>query len=90
MLIEFTRKTIQTIALLAHLACDRGIWGPHLIVSPDLCLPEWPILTSPSDCTNECSFELGDGVQKVPPWIPSLKLPRFNKEEEGASARLER
>ena len=26
------RKTIQTIALLAHLACDRGIWGPHLIV----------------------------------------------------------
>jgi helicase SWR1 len=25
-------KTIQTIALLAHLACDRGIWGPHLIV----------------------------------------------------------
>jgi helicase SWR1 len=28
-----SRKTIQTIALLAHLACDRGIWGPHLIVS---------------------------------------------------------
>lgn len=26
-------KTIQTISLLAHLACDRGIWGPHLIVS---------------------------------------------------------
>ncbi|KAF7297886.1 hypothetical protein HMN09_01009400 [Mycena chlorophos] len=25
-------KTIQTISLLAHLACDRGIWGPHLIV----------------------------------------------------------
>lgn len=24
-------KTIQTIALLAHLACDKGIWGPHLI-----------------------------------------------------------
>ncbi|KAJ2855987.1 swr1 complex component, partial [Coemansia erecta] len=23
-------KTIQTIALLAHLACDKGIWGPHL------------------------------------------------------------
>lgn len=31
---KFSRsKTIQTIALLAHLACDRGIWGPHLIVS---------------------------------------------------------
>lgn len=27
------RKTIQAISLLAHLACDRGIWGPHLIVS---------------------------------------------------------
>jgi len=31
-LILLPRKTIQTIALLAHLACDRGIWGPHLIV----------------------------------------------------------
>jgi SNF2 family DNA or RNA helicase len=26
-------KSVQTIAFLAHLACDRGIWGPHLIVS---------------------------------------------------------
>ena len=25
-------KTIMTIALLAHLACERGVWGPHLIV----------------------------------------------------------
>lgn len=25
-------KTIQTIALLAHLACEHGLWGPHLIV----------------------------------------------------------
>ena len=32
-LMSFHRKTIQTISLLAHLACDRGIWGPHLIVS---------------------------------------------------------
>ena len=31
-LLLYYRKTIQTIALLAHLACDRGIWGPHLIV----------------------------------------------------------
>ena len=23
-------KTIQTIAMLAHLACEKGIWGPHL------------------------------------------------------------
>ncbi|KAJ7108432.1 hypothetical protein C8R43DRAFT_962858 [Mycena crocata] len=29
-------KTIQTISLLAHLACDRGIWGPHLIRSSQL------------------------------------------------------
>eukprot|EP00976_Prorocentrum_cordatum_P013458 268334-Prorocentrum_minimum.AAC.1 len=27
-------KTIQTISLLAHLACEKGIWGPHLIVVP--------------------------------------------------------
>ena len=25
-------KTIQTISLLAHLACEKGVWGPHLIV----------------------------------------------------------
>jgi E1A-binding protein p400 len=27
-------KTIMTIALLAHLACDKGIWGPHLVAVP--------------------------------------------------------
>ncbi|KAI0753427.1 SNF2 family N-terminal domain-containing protein [Daedaleopsis nitida] len=34
-------KTIQTIALLAHLACDRGIWGPHLIIVPTSVLLNW-------------------------------------------------
>ncbi|KAI1788321.1 SNF2 family N-terminal domain-containing protein [Ganoderma leucocontextum] len=34
-------KTIQTIALLAHLACERGIWGPHLIVVPTSVLLNW-------------------------------------------------
>lgn len=34
-------KTIQTITLLAHLACVRGLWGPHLIVVPTSCLVNW-------------------------------------------------
>lgn len=34
-------KTIMTIALLAHLACDRGIWGPHLVVVPTSVLVNW-------------------------------------------------
>ncbi|TCD66274.1 swr1 complex component [Steccherinum ochraceum] len=34
-------KTIQTISLLAHLACDQGIWGPHLIVVPTSVLLNW-------------------------------------------------
>lgn len=34
-------KTIQTIALLAHLACDRGNWGPHLIVAPTSVMLNW-------------------------------------------------
>lgn len=34
-------KTIQTIALIAHLACDRGIWGPHLIVVPSSVMLNW-------------------------------------------------
>ncbi len=34
-------KTIQTISLLAHLASERGIWGPHLIVVPTSTLVNW-------------------------------------------------
>ena len=38
---KYARKTIQTIALLAHLACDWGIWGPHLIIVPTSVLLNW-------------------------------------------------
>ncbi|KAG5440735.1 hypothetical protein PCK2_000171 [Pneumocystis canis] len=31
-------KTIQTIALLSYLACEKSIWGPHLIVVPTINL----------------------------------------------------
>ena len=34
-------KTIQTISLLASLACDKGIWGPHLIVVPTTIIMNW-------------------------------------------------
>lgn len=34
-------KTIQTISLLAHLACDRGQWGPHLVVVPTSVMLNW-------------------------------------------------
>lgn len=34
-------KTIQTISLLASLACDKGIWGPHLIVVPTTIIINW-------------------------------------------------
>ncbi|XP_071946523.1 helicase domino-like isoform X2 [Antedon mediterranea] len=34
-------KTIQTIAVLAHLACEEGIWGPHLIVVPTSVMLNW-------------------------------------------------
>ncbi|CAH8669868.1 unnamed protein product [Dicrocoelium dendriticum] len=36
-------KTIQTIALLAHLACEHGVWGPHLIVVPTSVILNWEI-----------------------------------------------
>ena len=36
-------KTIQTIALLAHLACDVGIWGPHLVVVPTSVMLNWEL-----------------------------------------------
>ena len=31
-------KTLQTISLLAYLACYKGIWGPHLIVVSTACI----------------------------------------------------
>ncbi|CAG2100825.1 unnamed protein product [Medioppia subpectinata] len=34
-------KTIQTIALIAHLATEKGIWGPHLIVVPTSVMLNW-------------------------------------------------
>nr|CDS31584.1 helicase [Hymenolepis microstoma] len=36
-------KTIQTIAFLAHLACELGIWGPHLIVVPNSVILNWEV-----------------------------------------------
>ncbi|CDO96353.1 unnamed protein product [Kluyveromyces dobzhanskii CBS 2104] len=34
-------KTIQTISLLAYLACEKECWGPHLIVVPTSVLLNW-------------------------------------------------
>jgi helicase SWR1 len=34
-------KTLQTIALLAHLACDQQEWGPHLIIVPTSVILNW-------------------------------------------------
>ncbi|WWC69976.1 uncharacterized protein I206_103920 [Kwoniella pini CBS 10737] len=34
-------KTIQTISLLGHLACDKGIWGQHLIIVPTSVILNW-------------------------------------------------
>ncbi|KAI8079061.1 SNF2 family N-terminal domain-containing protein [Gilbertella persicaria] len=34
-------KTIQTISLLAYLACEKKVWGPHLIVVPTSVILNW-------------------------------------------------
>ena len=34
-------KTLQTISLLAHLASERCIWGPHLVIAPTSTLLNW-------------------------------------------------
>lgn len=34
-------KTIQTIALIGHLACDKGVWGQHLIIVPTSVILNW-------------------------------------------------
>uniref|UniRef100_A0A672M140 E1A binding protein p400 n=1 Tax=Sinocyclocheilus grahami TaxID=75366 RepID=A0A672M140_SINGR len=34
-------KTVQTVAYFAHLACNQGIWGPHLVVVRTCKLINW-------------------------------------------------
>ncbi|GMM36271.1 chromatin-remodeling protein [Saccharomycopsis crataegensis] len=34
-------KTIQTISLISYLACEKQIWGPHLIVVPTSVMLNW-------------------------------------------------
>jgi hypothetical protein len=34
-------KTVMTLALLAHLAVERGVWGQHLIVVPTSVIVNW-------------------------------------------------
>lgn len=34
-------KTIQTIALLALLACNHEVWGPHLVIVPTSVMLNW-------------------------------------------------
>eukprot|EP01050_Picozoa_sp_SAG11_P001807 SAG11_NODE_84_length_17377_cov_78.572578_8_plen_1648_part_00 len=36
-------KTLMTISLLAYLALERGVWGPHLIVVPTSVMLNWEI-----------------------------------------------
>lgn len=34
-------KTVQTISLLAHLAEEKNIWGPFIVIAPTSTLPNW-------------------------------------------------
>lgn len=53
---------MQTIALLAHLVCDRGIWGPHLIIVPTSVLLNW-----------ECELKKWCPALKILTYFGSLK-----------------
>lgn len=37
----FSSKTIQTISLISYLACEKQVWGPHLIVVPTSVMLNW-------------------------------------------------
>ena len=59
-------KTIQTIALLAYLACCKGIWGPHLVIVPTSCLINW-----------ETEFKKFCPGFKILPYYGSVKTRKF-------------
>lgn len=54
--VPLCRKTIQTISLLAYLACEKGMWGPHLIVVPTSVILNWEMefkKVGPADSSHE-------------------------------------
>lgn len=55
-------KTLQTIALLAYLAANKGIWGPHLIIVPTSTMLNW-----------ECEFKRFCPAIKVLTYYGSAK-----------------
>ena len=55
-------KTLQTISLLAYLAANKGIWGPHLIVVPTSTMLNW-----------ECEFKRFCPSMKVLTYYGSAK-----------------
>ena len=59
-------KTVQTIALLAYLACCKGIWGPHLVIVPTSCLINW-----------ETEFKKFCPGFKILPYYGSVKTRKF-------------
>eukprot|EP01105_Mastigella_eilhardi_P016031 TRINITY_DN367_c0_g1_i1.p1 TRINITY_DN367_c0_g1~~TRINITY_DN367_c0_g1_i1.p1 ORF type:complete len:1920 (+),score=577.29 TRINITY_DN367_c0_g1_i1:54-5762(+) len=36
-------KTVMTISLLSHLACEKHVWGPHLIIVPSSTMLNWEL-----------------------------------------------
>eukprot|EP01117_Protostelium_nocturnum_P005176 TRINITY_DN1884_c0_g1_i1.p1 TRINITY_DN1884_c0_g1~~TRINITY_DN1884_c0_g1_i1.p1 ORF type:complete len:2185 (-),score=786.74 TRINITY_DN1884_c0_g1_i1:61-5742(-) len=36
-------KTLMTISMLAYLACEKQIWGPHLIIVPTSLILNWEL-----------------------------------------------
>ena len=55
-------KTLQTISLLAYLAANKGIWGPHLIIVPTSTMLNW-----------ECEFKRFCPAIKVLTYYGSAK-----------------
>ena len=55
-------KTLQTIALLAYLAANKGIWGPHLIIVPTSTMLNW-----------ECEFKRFCPAMKVLTYFGTAK-----------------
>ncbi|KAI8849557.1 P-loop containing nucleoside triphosphate hydrolase protein [Chytridium lagenaria] len=41
--LTWSGKTIQTIALIAYLAVEKAVWGPHLIVVPTSVMLNWEV-----------------------------------------------
>lgn len=81
-------KTIMTISTLAHLACEKGIWGPHLVIVPTSVRPVRSLVPCSESLTSALQVML-NWEMEFKKWCPAFKiLSYWGSQKERAKKRI--